>query len=101
MAEKLLTLRLPRHVEFSLSTMGDEDRRIMLGWFEDLRRWHADEFVRAHSRKLKVDEELYAFQTDSSHLIFTFSLTGDEATVHAVVTKEAVQQVRRPAGAAP
>jgi hypothetical protein len=101
MAEQLLTVRLDRHVEFSLSTLGDEDRRIMEGWFEYLKRWHTDDFIRSRSRKLKPDEELYAFQTDSSHLIFAFSIKGDEATVHAILTKEAVEQFRKAAGAAP
>jgi hypothetical protein len=100
MAEQLLKLRFERHVEFSLSTLGDNDRRIMEGWFESLRRWHTDDFVRSRSRLFKADEEIYVFQTDSSNLIFAFTIRGDEATVLAILTKEMVEQFRKAAGTA-
>jgi hypothetical protein len=95
MAEKLLTLRLEPQVEFALSTLDPNPRRIMGNWFEGLRRWHTDDFVRSRSQKLKPDEEVYAFQSDASNLIFVFSIQGDEATVLSIFTKETLEQFRR------
>lgn len=100
MAEQLLTLRFELQVEYALSALGTEERRTVEGWFEHLRRWPADEFIRSRSRKLKPDEELYAFQTSSSNLIFAFSIEGDTATVLSIFTKEALAQVQA-ASAAP
>lgn len=94
MAEQLLTLRFELQVEYALSALGANDRRIMEGWFEHLRRWHTDDFVRTRSRKLKPDEELYAFQSSSSNLIFAFSINGDEATILSIFTKETLAQVQ-------
>ena len=69
-----------------------DDRRIMEGWFEHLRRWRTDDFVRSRSRKLKPDEEVYAFQTNSSNLIFVFSLNADVATILSILTKETLEK---------
>jgi hypothetical protein len=94
MAEQLLNVRLERPVDFSLSTLREEEQRLVEGWFDHLRRWHTDDFIRSHSRKLKPDEEIYAFQTDTSNLIFVFTIKGDEATIVSVFTKEALEQFR-------
>jgi hypothetical protein len=99
MAEQLLDLRLEPQVELSLSTLDPNPRRIMEGWFEYLRRWHTDDFIRSRSQKLKPDEELYAFQTDASNLIFVFSIRGDVATVLSIFTKETLEQFRKAVGA--
>jgi hypothetical protein len=99
MAEQLLKLRLEPQVELALSTLDPNPRRIMEGWFEHLRRWHTDDFIRSRSRKLKPDEEVYAFQTDASNLIFVFSIHGDEATVLSIFTKETLEQFRKAVGA--
>ncbi len=99
MAEELLTLRFEPQVEFALSTLDSNSRRIMEGWFEHLRRWPGDEFIRTQSQKLKPDEELYAFQTSGSHLIFVFSIEGKQAKVLSIFTKEALEQFRRAVGA--
>ena len=65
----------------------------MDGWFEHLRRWPNDDFIRSRSRKLTPDEELYVFQTTASDLIFAFSIEGNVATILSIFTKGTLEQV--------
>jgi hypothetical protein len=39
-------------VEIALRTLGEEDRRRVSAWFDHLKNWRTDAFVREHSQKL-------------------------------------------------
>lgn len=88
MTESLLTVRLTNSAQVALSSLGVEDRRLVDGWFEHLRHWHTDEFVRSRSRQLKPDEELYVFETGSSDLMLAFRVAGDAVVVESIFNRD-------------
>jgi hypothetical protein len=88
MAESLLTVRPTISAQVALSSLGAEERRLVEGWFEHLRHWHTDEFVRSRSRRLTPDEELYAFETSSSDLMLAFRVAGDAVVVESIFNRD-------------
>lgn len=87
MAEALLTLHIPEQVRVAYSSLGDEYRHRVDTWFEHLRNWRSDEYVRARSRRLKTDEELYAFQTSSDDIVIVFRIASDGVTVVSILRR--------------
>ncbi len=92
----MLTLLLSEPAWVAYSSLGTEDRRLVDSWFEHLRNWKTDEFVRSRSRRLKPDEELYAFQTSSDDLVIAFRVAADvnEVTVLSIFRGEWVRPYR-------
>jgi hypothetical protein len=88
MAAHALALRLDQQAEFALSTLSEDDRRIVEGWFGRIRNWHTDDDVRSRSRRLEPDDGLYAFQADGSNLIIAFRIDGDEATILSILNSQ-------------
>jgi len=90
MAEDLLALQLTEHARIPYTTLGPEERRLVEAWFDHLRNWRNDEFIRSQSRRLKSDEEIYVFQT-STDLVIAFQIAGNKVIVLSLFRKEALR----------
>ena len=87
MAKNLLDLRVSEPAQIARASLGEEDRRRVAAWFDHLRNWHNDPFLRSESRKLKPDEELYALQTSNEDLVLVFRISGEEVHVVTIVDR--------------
>jgi hypothetical protein len=68
-----MNLVLSHAAEIALRTLGDEDRRKVHAWFDYLKNWDNDQFVRSKSRKLELpgSDEVYVLKTTTDlHLFF-------------------------------
>lgn len=90
MSEKLLTLRVTEHAELQLASLRADERRILDAWFDHLRNWHNDEFIRSKSKRLDSDEELQVFQT-SSDLVIAFQIKGSEVVIRSIFHADALK----------
>ena len=79
-----MTLTPP--VEIALRTLGDEDRQKVGAWFDHLKNWENDPFVREHSLKLAATENIYLLKTSSDFRIF-FRLEKDRIVILDIATK--------------
>jgi hypothetical protein len=76
----------------SLSTLGDSDRRVVHSWFDHLRNWRHDDFIRERSRTLGgSDSDLRVVQT-SNDLMIVFRIDGDAIVVLSIFRKESLNQ---------
>lgn len=90
MTEDLLGLQISEHAKIAYTSLGPEERRLVDAWFDHLRNWRSDEFIRAKSKQLKFDEDIYAFQT-SSDFVIVFKIVGNEVTVLSIFREEALR----------
>jgi hypothetical protein len=91
MAQDPLSLDISEPAQFAYSTLGPDERRLVDGWFEHLRNWHNDEFIRSKSKRLESDGEIYVFQT-SADLVIAFEIAGSHVTVLSLFRKEALRK---------
>ena len=91
MADDLLSLRMTDHAKFAYSTLGSEDRRLLDAWFDHLRNWRNDEFIRSRSERLPTDEELYLFHT-SADLVIAFKVADNEVIVLSILGEAALRK---------
>jgi hypothetical protein len=75
--------------EIALQTLGEEDRRTVHYWLDELKNWERGGFVRQHSYQLKPNENVYVLQTSTDLRIF-FRLEPDKITVLAIARKGAI-----------
>lgn len=97
MAEQLLDLELEEQAEIAFSSLRPEDRRQVEAWFDHLRNWHNDEFIRSRSRRLRADEEIYVTET-SAGLLIAFRIAGNQVVVLAIFRKESLRTFEALAG---
>jgi hypothetical protein len=90
MAEDLLRLQLTEHARIAYTSLGSEDRRIVEAWFDHLRNWRNDEFIRSRSKRLKSADDIYTFQT-SSDLVIAFKIVDGTVIVLSLFRKEALR----------
>ena len=90
MAESLLALEISDRASIAYSSLGQEDQRLLDAWFDHLRNWRNDEFVRSKSKRLSGDDEVFVFQTNSD-LVIAFKIVGDTVTVLSIFRKEALR----------
>ena len=83
------TLVTTSPVDIALRTLDSEDRRRVHAWFDHLRNWDDDSFVRDHSVPLETVEGVYVFRTSSDLRIF-FRFDGEQITVLDIATKDAI-----------
>jgi len=57
-------------VETALRTMGEDDRRKIQVWFDYLRNWEKDGYIRQHSKKLDSYDDVYVLKTSDQFNIF-------------------------------
>src|SRR6266404_588998 len=97
MAEDLLNLHITERAEIAYSSLGSEERRLVDAWFDHLRNWRNDEFIRSRSKLLDSDEDIYVFQT-STDIVIAFRIVGNEVIVLSIFHKEALRTFERAAG---
>ncbi len=90
MAEELLTVEITEHARFAYSSMGPQDRRILDAWFDHLRNWRNDEFIRSRSKRVSANEEMYVFQT-STDIVIVFRIDGSRVSVLSIYRAEALR----------
>lgn len=97
MAEVLMSVEVSEPAEIAYSALGVEDQRRVDAWFDHLRNWRNDEFIRSKSRRLNTDKEIYAFQTGSD-IILAFQIAGDKVIVLSIFRKESLRGFEAVAG---
>ncbi len=76
-------------VEIALRTLGDEDRRRVLAWFDHLANWENDPVVQARSQKLPSTDNVYVLKTSSEFRIF-FRIEKDRIVILDIATKATI-----------
>jgi hypothetical protein len=84
-----MKIEITAPVEIALRTLGQDDRWQLLAWFDHLKNWEGDEFVRTHSHKLSSPKNTYVLQTSTDIRIF-FTIEGDTITVLDVAKRPAI-----------
>jgi hypothetical protein len=97
MSEDLLRRTVTERAEIAYSSLGPEDRRLVGAWFDHLRNWRNDEFIRSRSRRLGDGEDVYVFQTGTD-LVIAFKISGDEVIVLSIFRQEALRPFEPVAG---
>ncbi len=80
-------------VQISLHSMNDETRRRVTAWFEYLKNWETDDFLRKNSRKLPRQGNVYLLDTFTEFLIF-FSVEDKEISILDVARRETLEMFR-------
>jgi hypothetical protein len=91
MAEDLLNLQYTEGAKIAYSSLGPEDRRLVDAWFDHLRNWRNDEYIRSSSRRLDADEDVYVFQTGTD-LVLAFKIVGDKAIILSIFRNETLRK---------
>ena len=91
-----MNLILSDAAEIALRTLGDEDRRKVFAWFDYLRNWESDPFVRDRSRRLNGTgaEDLRVLRTSTDLRVF-FVLRPDQIEVVDIARRETLEKVSR------
>ncbi len=75
---------LSEKVKTALGILSHDDRNRVVAWFDYLRNWEDDEFVRSHSVLLDVEgQSVYMFRTSSEIRIF-YSVDQKHKTVQVI-----------------
>ncbi len=85
---------LTEPVEISLRTLGEEGRRIVGAWFDHLKNWETDEYVRSHSHQLDSNDNVYVLKTSTDIRIF-FRLKKPDIVVLDIARKATIMGVGR------
>ena len=88
-----MNVTITQPVQISLHSMNDEDQRRMTAWFDYLKNWETDDFLRENSRKLPMEGNVYLLDTLSDLLIF-FSVEGKEISILEVGRPEMLEMFR-------
>lgn len=83
-------------VEIALRTLDADSVSKVQGWFDHLRNWDRDEFVRSHSHRLEGVSGAFVLRTSTDMRIF-FKMDGDTVTILDLAMKPAIMT----SGAAP
>src|SRR3954454_931698 len=75
-------------VDIALRTMDADDRRKVDAWFDHLRNWDGDEYVRSHSHVLEGVAGVYVLKTSGDIRIF-FRIDDDTITILDVAKRSA------------
>jgi hypothetical protein len=76
-------------VDIALRTLGDEDRRRVEAWFDHLKNWENDPFVRAHSQELPSADDVYVLKAGGEIRIF-FRLETGRIVILDIATKATI-----------
>lgn len=76
-------------VQIAIRTLSEEDRRRVWAWFDHLRNWESDSFVREHSEKLPSSSNVYVLKTSTDDRIF-FRLEGDQIEILDIASRATI-----------
>src|SRR2546426_1153263 len=91
MPDDLLSLHVSEHARIAYSSLGPDDRRRVDAWFDHLRNWKNDEFIRSKSKPLQPEEDVYILRT-STDIVIAFTMADDTVTVLSIFRNEAVSK---------
>jgi hypothetical protein len=81
-----MNVTIAEPAQIALTNLSEDDRRRVWAWFEHLKRWDIDPFVKAQSKKLDTGDNIYMLLTSTDVRIF-FALEEDEIKVLDVAKK--------------
>jgi hypothetical protein len=76
-------------VEIAMRTLGAEDRQKVCAWFDHLKNWERDSFVRERSTKLPSGGDVYVLKTSDDFRIF-FRLKRDRIEILDIATRAGI-----------
>ena len=82
---------LTEPVTIALRTLGEDERRRVSSWFDHLKNWENDEFVRSNSHRLASDKNVYVLRTSSDLRIF-FTFIDGNIVVLDIARKDAIER---------
>ncbi len=91
MTGKLLNLQMSEGAEIAYSTLGADAHRRLGAWFDHLRHWRDDEFIRSNSRLLEPTEGIYVFQTGHDYFL-VFKIADDNVIVLSIFREATVRK---------
>lgn len=76
-------------VDIALRTLDDDEVRRVHAWFDHLRNWDDDAYVRGHSHSLEDVPGVFVLKTSTDFRIF-FQINGEAITIVDVAKKSAI-----------
>ncbi len=76
-------------VEIALRTLGPQDRQEVLAWFDNLRNWESDSWLRSRAKQVNPSDNVYVLKTGGEFRIF-FRLEQDQIVVLDLATKATI-----------
>jgi len=77
-------------VEIAIRSLGEDDRRRVRAWFDQLENWENDAFVRKHSEKLPSVADVYVLKTSNEDIRIFFKLEPDRIKILDIATKATI-----------
>jgi hypothetical protein len=81
-------------VDIAIRSLGEEDRQQISAWFEHLRNWESDSFVREHSEKLPSTADIYVLKTSKDGWRIFFQLEPDHIKILDIASKSTIMQFK-------
>lgn len=97
MTQDLLNLQMTEQAKVALSSLGPKDRGLVKAWFDHLRNWRNDDYIRSRSRRVELPDEAYVFET-STDLAIAFKITGDAVIVLSIFRAETLRKFEAASG---
>lgn len=91
MVDELLNLDISEHARIAYSSLGADDRRRVDAWFNHLRNWRNDEFIRSRSDRLKSEDETYVLRTNMD-IVIAFTIAHDTVTILSIFRDETLSK---------
>jgi hypothetical protein len=91
MVEDQLSLQISEHARIAYSSLGADDRRRVDAWFDHLRNWRNDQFIRSKSSRLDSEDETYVLRT-SMDLVIAFTVARDTVTILSIFRDETLNK---------
>jgi hypothetical protein len=76
-------------VEIALRTLGPEDQQEVLAWFDHLKNWEHDAFLRNHAKQVNSSDNVYVLKTSGDFRIF-FRLEQGRIVILDLATKATI-----------
>ncbi len=89
----ILNIDVSESAEIAFSTLNADDRRLVSAWFDHLKNWRNDDFIRSRSRALD-DAGNFILQT-SGDILVAFRIVGDRVTILSIFRREMVDKFRK------
>lgn len=91
-----MNLEIGHAADIALQTLGDEDRRKVFAWFDHLRNWENDDFVRSKSVRLNLPDSpnVYLLRTSTDIRLF-FLLHADHIEVIDIARNDSLRTMRQ------
>jgi mRNA-degrading endonuclease RelE of RelBE toxin-antitoxin system len=79
-------------VDIAVRNLGQEDRKQICAWFDHLRNWESDPYVRKHSEKLPATTDIYVLKTSKDGYRIIFQLEPKQIKILDIASKSTIMQ---------